>query len=88
VLHSTQSMQHVCAFVLQMKPEGGQLIHQSDLGTLAIEKHAGALRVSSGGIDPTVTGLGMCGAHADIDGLEFSFVDNRRRLGERTVAHS
>ena len=40
-------------------------------GTVAIEKHAGALRVSSGGIDPTATGLGMCGAHADIDGRSF-----------------
>ena len=73
-LHSTQAMQHVCSFVLHMKPEAGKLIHQSELGTVAIEKHAGALRVSSGGIDPTVTGLGMCGAHADIDGLEFSSV--------------
>ena len=71
-LHSTQAMQHVCSFVLHMKPEGGKLIHQSELGTVAIEQHAGALRVSSGGIDPTATGLALCGTHADIDGLEFS----------------
>jgi hypothetical protein len=69
------------ASVLHMKPEGGKLIHQSELGTVAIEKHAGALRVSSGGIDPTAKGLGMCGAHADIDGLAFSSVGNRTRSG-------
>ncbi len=80
-LHSTQAMQHVCSFVLHMKHEGGKLIHQSEPGTVAIEKHAGVLRVSSGGIDPTATGLGMCGAHADIDGLEFSSVGNRTRSG-------
>ncbi|AHY60781.1 MULTISPECIES: hypothetical protein [Stenotrophomonas] len=71
-LHSTQSMQHVCTFVLHMKPVAGKLIYESELGVVAIEKHVDALRVSSGGIDPTATGLGMCGAHADIDGLEFS----------------
>ena len=82
-LHSTQAMQHVCSFVLHMKPEGGRLIHQSELGTVAIEKHAGALRFSSGGIDPTATGLGLCGTHADIDGLEFSSVGNRARSRQR-----
>ncbi|MEN5005468.1 hypothetical protein [Stenotrophomonas indicatrix] len=81
-LHSTQAMQHVCSFVLHMKPEAGKLIHESELGTVAIEKHVDALRVSSGGIDPTATGLGMCGAHADIDGLEFSSVGNRAPSGQ------
>ena len=84
-LHSTQAMQHVCSFVLHMKPEGGKLIHQSEPGTVAIEKHAGVLRVSSGGIDPTAR-AGMCGAHADIDGLEFSSVGNRTRSGQRDGA--
>ena len=85
-LHSTQSMQHVCSFVLHMKPEGGKLIHQSELGNVAIEKQAGALRVSSGRIDPTATGLGLCGTHADIDGLEFSSVGNRAPSGQRDGA--
>jgi len=87
-LHSTQAMQHVCAFVLHMKPEGGKLIHHSELGTVVIEQHAGALRVSSGRIDPTATGLGLCGTHADIDGLEFSSVGNRAPSGQRDGARS
>ncbi|WP_414492084.1 hypothetical protein [Stenotrophomonas maltophilia] len=87
-LHSTQAMQHVCSFVLHMKPEGGKLIHQSDLGTVAIEKHAGALRISSGGIDPTAMGLGWCGTHADIDGLEFPSAGNRTRSRQRDGACS
>ncbi|WP_312708944.1 hypothetical protein [Stenotrophomonas sp.] len=71
-LHSTQAMQHVCSFVLRMKPEAGKLIHDSASGRVAIERRAGVLRVSSGGVDPTAAGLGVCGAHADIDGLTFS----------------
>jgi len=71
-LHSTQARQHVCSFVLRMKPEGGKLIHDSVSGRVAIERRAGVLRVSSGGVDPTAAGLGVCGAHADIDGLTFS----------------
>ncbi len=88
IVEESQAMQHVCSFVLHMKPEGGELIHQSELGTVAIEKHAGALRVSSGGIDPTATGLGLCGTHADIDGLEFSSVGNRTRSRQRDGARS
>ncbi|AUI05797.1 MULTISPECIES: hypothetical protein [Stenotrophomonas] len=87
-LHSIQAMQHVCSFVLHMKPEGGKLIHQSELGTVVIEQHAGALRVSSGGIDPTAMGLGLCGTHADIDGLEFPSAGNRTRSRQRNGARS
>ncbi|WP_094001668.1 hypothetical protein [Stenotrophomonas sp. CC120222-04] len=87
-LHSTQAMQHVCSFVLHMKPEGGKLIHQSEPGTVAIEQHAGVLRISSGGIDPTAMGLGLCGTHADIDGLEFPSAGNRTHSRQRDGARS
>lgn len=77
-LGSTQSMQHICSFVLTMVPGGERLIYESELGVVSIEKRSDVLRVSSGGIDSTALGLGFCGAHADIDGLEFSFLGRIR----------
>jgi len=77
-LNSTQSMQHVCSFVLTMKLVAGALIYESELGVVSIAIRSDALRISSGGIDSTALGLGFCGVHADIDGLEFSFFSRVR----------
>ncbi|MFI7856315.1 hypothetical protein ACIF8Z_04870 [Pseudomonas promysalinigenes] len=77
-LNSTQSMQHICSFVLTMEPDAERLIYKSELGVVSIERRDNVLKVSSGGIDSTTLGLGFCGAHADIDGLEFSFLSRVR----------
>ncbi|WP_414157457.1 hypothetical protein [Pseudomonas sp. BNK-15] len=77
-LSSTQSMQHICSFVLTMVPDGKRLIYESELGVVSIDRRGDVLRISSGGIDSTAFGLGFCGAHADIDGLEFSFLGRIR----------
>lgn len=70
-LYSIQAGQHVCSFAFQMAVKGGALEYDSKLGVVLIEKNYDLLIVSSGGVDPTALGLGVCGAHADIDGLEF-----------------
>lgn len=70
-LYSTQADQHVCSFAFQMAVKGGALEYDSKFGVVLIENKYDLLRVSSGGVDPTALGLGVCGAHADIDGLEF-----------------
>ncbi|NMX66888.1 hypothetical protein HBO15_05950 [Pseudomonas sp. WS 5111] len=70
-LYSTQADQHVCSLAFQMAVKGGALEYDSKFGLVLIEKKYDLLKVSSGGVDPTALGLGVCGAHADIDGLEF-----------------
>lgn len=70
-LYSTQAGQHVCSFAFDMVVEGQALVYRSEFGVVRVEKKNGRLKVSSGGIDPTALGLGVCGAHADIDGLEY-----------------
>ncbi|NWE04230.1 MULTISPECIES: hypothetical protein [Pseudomonas] len=70
-LYSAQADQHVCFFAFQMAVKGGVLEYDSKFGVVLIEKKYDLLRVSSDGVDPTALGLGICGAHADIDGLVF-----------------
>jgi len=70
-LHSTQANQSVCSFDFYMIPKDGQLIHNTQFGPVFLQKNADSLEISSKGIDPTALGLGVCGTHADIDGLKF-----------------
>lgn len=70
-LHSTQAYQHVCAFSFRMTEANGELFHATRFGPIRVRRVGGMLRVSSDGIDPSALGLGVCGVHADIDGLEF-----------------
>lgn len=71
-LHSTQADQHVCSFSLQMDAVDGVLGYQTQFGRILVKRNGDSLEISSKGIDPTALGLGVCGAHADIDGLKFS----------------
>lgn len=64
-------MQHVCSFVINMERVAEKLIYRSRLDVVSIGSRGGVLRVASSEVDPTPLGLGFCGAHADIDGLEF-----------------
>ncbi|WP_166359739.1 hypothetical protein [Pseudomonas akapageensis] len=80
-LHSTQADQHVCSFLFEMDNVGQALIYKTHFGPVLIQRNGSFLEISSKGIDPTALGLGVCGAHAEIDGLRFplsSKVDGRR----------
>ncbi|MBD8238127.1 hypothetical protein SOM46_06900 [Pseudomonas fluorescens] len=70
-LHSTQANQSVCSFEFYMIPKDGKLIHNTQFGPIFLQKDADSLEIFSKGIDPTALGLGVCGVHADIDGLKF-----------------
>lgn len=70
-LHSTQANQHVCFFSLQMDAVDGMLVHQTKFGSVFLMRTENFLEISSKGMDSTALGLGLCGAHADIDGLKF-----------------
>jgi hypothetical protein len=78
-LHSTQASQHVCYFSFQMIASGGVLINDTPLGRLTLQLMDDTLSISSNGIDPTALGLGICGAHADIDNLIFSVSDRSEK---------
>jgi len=71
-LNSTQAYQHVCSFSWVMEATGSELVYKSQAGQVLVKRRGNFLEVASEGIDPTVLGLGVCGAHADIDGLRFS----------------
>lgn len=70
-LYSTQANYHVCAFSMQMDLEGGSLVRKTPSGDLRLGNNNGILKIFSKGIDPTVSGLGVCGAYADMNGLQF-----------------
>lgn len=70
-LHSTQANQSICSFVFYMIPKDGKLIHNTQFGPVFLQKNDDSLEISSKGVDPTALGLGVCGVHADIDGLKF-----------------
>ncbi|WP_150645583.1 hypothetical protein [Pseudomonas fluorescens] len=70
-LYSTQAGQHVCSFSFQMDAADGMLVYKTQFGRVLIQRNGDSLEISSKGIDPTALGLGICGAHADIDGLKF-----------------
>jgi hypothetical protein len=72
-LYSTQADQHVCSFSLKMHAIDNALVYPSQFGRIEINSSSGFLEISSKGVDPTALGLGVCGAHADIDGLRFPF---------------
>lgn len=75
-LNSTQAYQNVCSFSLEMKASNRGLVYQSQFGEVIVERNGSYLEISSKGVDPTALGLGICGAHADIDGLRF-FLANK-----------
>lgn len=70
-LYSTQANYHVCAFSMHMDLVGGSLVGKTPSGDLRLEINNRALEIFSKGIDPTASGLGVCGAYADINGLQF-----------------
>jgi len=70
-LHRTQANQSICSFVFYMIPKDGKLIHNTQFGPVFLQKNDDSLEISSKGVDPTALGLGVCGVHADIDGLKF-----------------
>lgn len=71
-LNSTQAYQHVCSFSWVMEATDSELVYKSQAGQVLVKQRGNFLEVVSEGIDPTALGLGVCGAHADIDGLRFS----------------
>lgn len=75
-LNSTQANQHACYFSFQMEKAGDALVYKTRYGDVLLIQDSNALKVLSAGIDPTAFGLGVCGAHADINGLSFP-LDNR-----------
>lgn len=77
-LESTQANQHVCAFSFLMKEARRQLIYETPHGRIKVMRTDAALIISSRNVDPTALGLGICGAHADIDGLVFPWSSKRR----------
>jgi hypothetical protein len=81
-LNSTQAYQHVCSFSLEMEADNSALVYQSQLGQVFVERNGGVLEISSKGIDPTALGLGVCGTHADIDGLRFSIANKSRNTSQ------
>lgn len=74
-LNSTQAYQHVCSFSLEMEATNTALIYQSQFGPVLVKRDGNFLEISSKGIDPTALGLGVCGTHAEIDGLRFSIAN-------------
>jgi hypothetical protein len=70
-LNSTQAYQHVCSFSWVMEATGSELVYKSQAGPVLVKRSGDFLEITSEGIDPTALGLGVCGAHADIDGLRF-----------------
>ncbi|MBV7478048.1 hypothetical protein [Pseudomonas sp. PDM31] len=74
-LTSTQAYQHVCAFSLVMVATGSGLVYKSEVGQVLLKQSGGFLEIFSEGVDPTALGLGVCGGHADIDGLRFSIAN-------------
>lgn len=77
-LESTQANQHVCAFSFLMKEAGRQLIYETAHGRIGLIRTEAELIISSRNVDPTALGLGICGAHADIDGLVFPWSSKRQ----------
>ena len=78
-LNSTQAYQHVCSFSWVMEAAGSELVYKSQVGQVLVKQSGDFLEVSSKGVDPTALGLGVCGAHADIDGLKFSIASKVNR---------
>jgi hypothetical protein len=76
-LESTQANQHVCAFSFQMKVTGWSLVHETAYGRILVTRKKAGLTIISDNVDPTALGLGICGAHADINGLVFPRVSKR-----------
>jgi hypothetical protein len=76
-LLSIQADQHVCSFSFHMGAIDGGLVYKSNVGNVLLRKTGESLKIFSSGIDPTALGLGVCGAHADIDGLEFPLASNK-----------
>lgn len=70
-LYSTQADQNVCAFSKKMNLVDGALIWETLAGIVALGRSGDVLKIDSKGVDPTALGIGVCGVHADIDGLEF-----------------
>lgn len=70
-LRSTQARQSVCSFEYYMVLNRGRLIHETKFGSVTLQKNGNSFEISSKEIDPTALGLGVCGVHADIEGLKF-----------------
>ncbi|MNO05353.1 hypothetical protein D3C81_2266980 [compost metagenome] len=62
-----------------MEAAGSELVYKSQVGQVLVKQSGDFLEVSSKGVDPTALGLGVCGAHADIDGLKFSIASKVNR---------
>lgn len=59
------------SFTFQMDAVNGELVYKTQFGRVLLRRNGEALEISSQGVDPTALGLGVCGVHADIDGLKF-----------------
>ena len=73
-LYSVQARQSICSFSYLMKP-----VHASALaytspkhGAITVTFSHGKILVNSNGFDASAAGNAICGAYADIDGIEFS----------------
>ncbi|MCK1792055.1 hypothetical protein [Pseudomonas violetae] len=79
-LYSTQADQNVCSFTFQMDAADGVLVYKTQFGRVLLQRNGESLEISSEGIDPTALGLGVCGVHADIDGLKFPLVSKSNAI--------
>lgn len=78
-LYSTQANQNVCSFSFEMKTESSKkLVRDTMHGRISLLNNSRSLLISSEGVDSTALGLGICGVHADVDGLEFPLLSKLR----------
>ncbi|MFC4860564.1 hypothetical protein ACS8MQ_05355 [Pseudomonas sp. MAHUQ-62] len=81
-LYSTQASQHVCSFSFDMQFVAGELFRGTGEGAIRLVRNGGDIIIRSQGVDPTALGLGICGAHADVDGLKFPLTKKNKNLLE------
>ena len=79
-LHSTQAYQNVCSFDFIMNLTDGKLVYKTKFGTVSLQRNSESVKISSRGLDLTALGIGVCGIHADIDGLTFPLLSHSTEL--------
>lgn len=70
-LYSIQTSQNVCSFSFDMNENNGSLVRMTEFGPVFLNSVSDHLALSSKGTDPIAIGLGVCGIHAEVDGLKF-----------------
>lgn len=81
-LYSTQADHNVCSFTFRMDAVNEKLIYKTQFGPVLLQRSGDSLEISSEGVDPTALGLGVCGVHAEIDGLKFPLASKRDAISK------